>query len=372
MSASDEQFKKKLIERYVAGEASEKELQAFFGLLTEAEIDSLVEEHMDQEILRLREEQGLLKPVKRLTIWKYAAAASILILFSLGGYYIFHKQTQKDQIAQNQNRDFKPGHNQATLTLANGQKIILTKGLTGKLAQQGSTIIQVNSGNAIAYTATTAPQAIQYNTMSTAKGEQSPYPLILADGTKVWLNAESSITFPTSFNGKERIVKITGEAYFEVMHKSAAPFKVTVRGQTVEDIGTRFDINAYADEPAIVTTLVQGSVSVTEGSRKVILSPGQKSSVNGDNPISVKSADVDNAIAWTNGYFAFKQADIKTVMRQFSRWYNVDVAYEGTLPTTMITGKAYRNVNASEALTILTDLGIHYKIENKKIIIIPD
>jgi transmembrane sensor len=316
------------------------------------------------------------KKPRQIKLWPHiAAAASILLFLSVGSYFLFHKPLTQ-QITQNQQQDIAPGRNRATLTLSNGQKIILSKGLSGKLAQQGNALVQVNSGNDISYTVFAAKSnlgsKVQYNTLSTAIGEQSPYPLVLADGTKIWLNAESSVTFPTSFTGKERIVKITGEAYFEVVHNAAQPFKVIVNGETIEDIGTHFNINAYNYEPSINTTLLEGSIKVSAGSQNVVLVPGQQSLLlTTNNKISIKDADIEDVIAWKDGYFAYKKADINTVMRQFSRWYNVDVSYEGAIPTTMITGKVHRNVNASQALKILAYLDIHYRIEGKKIIIIP-
>jgi len=312
------------------------------------------------------------KPIRKIVVYlRLAAAASIILSLSVGGYFIRHKHFAQ-QTVQNQH-DIAPGHMQATLTLANGEKIILKKELKGKLAQQGNVVIQNGSGNAITYTSiNTAETKVEYNTMSTSKGEMSPYPLILADGTKVWLNAASSITFPIAFTGKDRSVKITGEVYFEVAHNAATPFTVTVKGQTIEDIGTHFNINAYDDESVIKTTLLEGSISVTEGKEKVILKPGQESLIRpASNSIIVKDANLDQAIAWKNGLFDFDHTNIKTVMRQVARWYNVDIEYEGNVSSKKLTGEMYQSVNASQALQILKYANINFRIENKKIIITP-
>ena len=313
------------------------------------------------------------KPVRILWAWqRIAAAASILLFLSVGGYFLFHKQLPQQQTAQNQKQDLAPGRNQATLTLANGSKIILTKTLRGQIAQQGNTLIQAGSGEAITYSSTnTTATKVEYNTMSTAKGEMSPFPLILADGTKVWLNAASSITFPTAFTGNDRLVKITGEASFEVVHNAAKPFKVSVNGQTVEDIGTQFDINAYLDEPSMKTTLIEGSIRVSAGGTHKILMPGQQAQVKGNEIVVVPDADTEMAIAWKKGLFQYKDASIPAVMRQLARWYDVEIQYEGTIPDREFSGKIERNLKASQALDVLRFTKVHFRIEGKKIIVTP-
>ncbi|TWJ04689.1 FecR family protein [Mucilaginibacter frigoritolerans] len=367
-----------LLNKYRAGKATEEEINWLLSWVLNFETERQTDFTGD-DLQAVKEEMWLHLLAKgknphQIKLWpRIAAAASILLFLSIGSYFLFHKHLTQ-QIAQNQHQDIAPGSNRATLTLSNGQKIILSKGLSGKLAQQGNALVQVNSGNAISYTVfadkSNLDTKIQYNTLSTASGEQSPYPLVLADGTKIWLNAESSITFPTSFTGKERIVKVTGEAYFEVVHNAAQPFKVIAKGETIQDIGTHFNINAYNDEPSINTTLLEGSVKVSTGFQNVTLVPGQQSLLlTKNNKISIKGADIEDVTAWKDGYFAYKKADINTVMRQFARWYNVDVTYEGAIPATMITGKVHRNVSASQALKILAYLDIHYRISGKKIII---
>lgn len=352
-----------------------------------AEFENWLSDHPDQPIeapesyaasekevedrLLARIEQQIGQPAKTVRLWPHiAAAASILIGLSIGGYFLLH-QKPPVQLAQNQPHDIAPGHNQATLTLANGQKIILTKGLSGKLAQQGHTNIAVNA-NAIAYTVTqTGERQITYNTMTTARGEQSPYPLVLADGTKVWLDAASSVTFPTAFNGKERKVTITGEAYFEVAHNAARPFKVEVRGQTIEDIGTAFNVNAYADEPVIKTTLVSGSVRIITKLSSAVLKPNQVAITSADEKlIKIKDVDIEEAMAWKNGYFLFDHESLQSIMRKISRWYDVDVIYQ---PGQQFTGEGYlgsmtRYTNVSQVLSVLETAGhIKFTINGKQI-----
>ena len=254
---------------------------------------------------------GKMVPVRRL--WpRIAAAASVIFVLGFAAYLVLHKQPTV-QIAKN---DIQPGKNQATLTLANGQKIVLTSSLHGIIAQQGKATIQMNHG--ITYLGA-SDQSLQYNTLSTARGEISPLPLVLSDGTKVWLNTASSITYPVAFIGSERKVTVTGEAYFEVVHNAAKPFTVVAGNQIIHDIGTSFDVNAYTDEASSKTTLVEGSVSVN-GS---VLKPGQQFSAGG-----ISNADVDEILAWKNGKFRFSNEKLSEIMLQASRWYNVDVVYD--------------------------------------------
>jgi transmembrane sensor len=376
---------KVLAEKWMQGTITPEErayFEEWYAGFNDEELKITESKHRDPEELRsaiwdkinsdiIAENPSIAKP-KIFTLWpRIAAAASILIGLYIGGYFILHKQSHQ-QTAQNQIHDIAPGSNKATLTLANGQKIILTKGLSGQLAQQGNTLIQMNNQNAVAYNASgsKANTPIVYNTMSTARGEQSPYPLILADGTKIWLNAASSVTFPTAFTGKERRITVTGEAYVEVAHNASMPFKLIAKDQTINDIGTEFNINAYDDEPIVTTTLASGSIKVDKNGNAILIRPGQQASTNAsNNNIIVKDADLDAALAWKNGAFDFNHADIKTVMRQIARWYDVDIVYDGQIPTTTITGKVHRNVNASQALSILSYLDIPFKIQGKKIII---
>jgi transmembrane sensor len=295
------------------------------------------------------------------TLWlRIAAAASILLFVSLSGYFIWYKNPGVQTIADAKN-DIAPGHSQATLTLANGRKIILTKGLYTNLTQ-GTTAIKINNGITYAAGLKDNAETISYNTLSTANGEQSPYPLILPDGSKVWLNAQSSITFPTAFNGKERIVKITGEALFEVSHNAKQPFKVQTQKQTIEDIGTVFNVNAYADEPATKTTLIAGKVKVND----MLLEPGQQTDGN-----HIQTVNTKRFTAWKSGDFYFEDDAIQTVMRQLSRWYNIEISYKGNMPTDGFNAQISRSKNISAILQILENTkGVHFKIEGRRVTVI--
>ena len=325
---------------------------------------------------------GSPSPVRRWVRRAMAAAAVVLLLVGLTRLWRSYHQ---DQAGTGPMVVVAPGGNRAVLTLAGGQKIILDSAGTGILAEQGNTHVQKLGDGKLAYEAgakggnagkagsATAPL---YNTLTTPRGGQ--YQLTLPDGTKVWLNAASSITYPIAFTGNSRTVEMTGEAYFEVIHDKKRPFTVQAGGQTIQDIGTQFNVNAYADEPAQVTTLLEGAVSVSGH----LLHPGEKATVTGVNAagttgagggdIRVAKGDPDQAVAWKNGLFVFTDAGVETVMRQLSRWYNVDVTYEGNIPPRQFTGMIGRSLTLNQVLAGLTKERVHYQIEpGNRLIITP-
>ena len=209
---------------------------------------------------------------------------------------------------------------------------------------------------------------VSYNTITIPNGGQ--YQLILADGTKVWLNAASSLKFPTAFPGKQRTVELTGEAYFEVAKNKNQPFNVKTPTQTVQVLGTHFNINAYSNEPFVKTTLLEGSVNVSSAGGSLLLKPGQQALLNNSGLATLKDdVDTDEAIAWRNGLFQFNDVDIKTIMRQVARWYDVDVEFKGQVPAYTFHGKISRNLNASTVLKIFELSGINFTIEGRKIIV---
>jgi ferric-dicitrate binding protein FerR (iron transport regulator) len=378
-----------LYNRYLSQSLSTDEVQEFKKLLSSGDHDQALNELIDSEWIRLKNDELFNVPQenmdaafeyivaqpqtskKTIGMWqRIAAAASMLLFLSTGGYFLLHKPAVTTQLVQKQ--DIAPGTNQATLTLANGTKIILTKALSGKLAQQGNMLVQVNGGNAIAYTVADQNQSQQqpeHNTLSTAIGEQSPYPLILADGTKVWLNAASSVSFPVAFSGKERVVEMTGEAYFEVAHNAAKPFRVVTKKQIIEDIGTAFNIKAYDNEPLAKTTLIEGAVKVSG----VTLKPGDQAVSNNQNNRIEIARDINTNVttAWKDGYFRFDLETLPAIMREFARWYNVEVIYEGKPTEQQFNMKVSRKSSLNRALQILTKGGVHYRLEGRKLIIIP-
>lgn len=382
----------KLFQKYLSNKATDAERKEFLDYVDDpfyqAQIQELLSGAFDSqtEITDLNdagrarvlnqifknEKLSVVAKMPNYRLWpRIVAAATILICMGTTFYFYRTNQQQADQpIAQH---DFKPGGNKAILTLGGGKQILLTGARNGQLAMQGNTAITKTADGEIIYDNKKAgkSEATVYNSMSTPLGGQ--YHLVLADGTGVWLNAASSIKYPTAFNGKDRQVQITGEAYFEVAHNAAKPFKVIAKGQTVEVLGTHFNVNAYSNEGKTVTTLIEGSVKLSSPRHATLLKPGQQGTiVNGYENIAVKDADTETTMAWKNGLFSFKRANLEMVMRQFARWYNVEVIYEGAVPDVAITGKVSRTANANQVLKIVESLGIKFKMEGKKIVILKD
>lgn len=318
-------------------------------------------------------------------IW--AAAASIIIILVGGIFYATQKSTNNSTIAKNTNpslleNDIAPGGNKAVLTLADGSKIILDSVNNGLLAQQGNIkIIKLNDGR-LTYDKLMGDkkEAVLYNTITTPKGGQ--YQFTLSDGSKVWLNAKSSLRFPAAFTGKERKVELTGEGYFEIAsiatlsstgQKESKPFIVAANNTTIKVLGTHFNINAYTDENFVTTTLLEGSVKVSKGNASVMIAPGEQSSINNlTNKINIKEGvDLDETVAWKNGLFYFSHANLQTVLRHLARWYNVEITYQGNIPKRVFEGKIQRSLNLSEVLKILETNNVHFKIEGKKIVVTP-
>jgi transmembrane sensor len=351
---------KALLESWYIQRASRSEVD-----LSAEELEAVLQEIWDT--LPVHEEE---RPVRRL--WpRIAAAASILLILSAGGYFLLHKTPAVQQVAQNHVPDIAPGSNKAILTLANGHQIILTGAKNGQLSVQGNTTINKTADGQVVYNSGQAASSeTAYNTMSTPRGGQ--YHLTLADGTNVWLNASSSITYPVAFNGKERKVSITGEAFFEVKHNAAQPFRVSVKGQTIEDLGTEFNINAYNDEPVVKTTLLQGSVRLTNGKAVAMMKPGQDAVTRlGNDHITIGEADTEQAVAWKNGSFIFNNEDLASIMRKVSRWYDVDIEYTaGANSAENYIGSMTRYTNVSQVLKVLEETGhVRFKIDGKKIVV---
>ncbi len=306
---------------------------------------------------------------------KIAAAASLVIFISGIAVYFALKANRHNAITEVPPRQLKnevaPGGNKAILTLADGSTIILDDAKNGQVAQQGGTRIAKLTGGQLVYNALdNKPAEVVFNLLTTPRGGQ--FKLTLPDGSEVWLNAASSIKYPTAFTGNDRKVEITGEVYFEIVHNATKPFKVSVNGMMVKVLGTHFNINAYNDEASVKTTLLEGSVSLTKGDAIATLNPGQQAQVrDGSNIKVINNVDVAQIVAWKNGYFSFNRAGLQTVMRQIARWYNVEISYEGKVPERQFGGKIDRNSNISEVLKILEESKVHFRIDEKKIIVSP-
>jgi transmembrane sensor len=306
-------------------------------------------------------------------------AATVLITVGISIYFFLHNISKKDKVIEKTaiaGKSITPGGNHAILTLANGSSILLDSAQTGIVRDEGSSIIIKKDSGQLEYSknAKTLTNDLGYNTLRTPRGGQ--YILVLPDGSKVWLNAASSIKYPSSFTDNVRKVELEGEAYFEVAKiispstNKRLPFIVSMIGKPdIEVLGTHFNIMAYNDEPFITTTLLEGSVQI--GS--VVLNPGQQARIsNGEASVKVTSdVDVNAVVAWKNGKTSFKDASIQTIMRAISRWYDVDVTYKGVIPDKRFKGGLPRNTDLSELLNVLEQNGIHFNVTGKNIIVTP-
>lgn len=309
---------------------------------------------------------------------KVAAAAVIILLASAVFWFLRPAKQPESSLADVQNRRTDvaaPSGSRATITLANGQQILIDSNQSGTLASEGTVQIERAADGSIAYHGSATE--VVYNTLVNPRGSK-PVSLTLSDGSKVWLNSESSLKYPAGFNGKNRPVEITGEAYFEVAKNPAMPFRVSVAGKgTVEVLGTHFNINSYGDETHTHVTLLEGSVRIAlPESQPVVIQPGQQASyANGLQPgagISVRNGvDLAAVMAWKNGYFNFDNADLYQVMRQLARWYNIQVKYEGKIPHRIFGGEMQRDLNLSEVLKLLEKNNVHFRIENDQLFVRP-
>ncbi|WP_276504898.1 FecR family protein [Terrimonas pollutisoli] len=310
---------------------------------------------------------------KMFSLRRVAVAASIMLMLGIGSYFVFfYKPSKQTELADTKStNDVKaPDKNRAMITLSNGKHVLLDSLVSGTLATQGNVSVQKTADEQIIYEGSATE--VVYNTLFNPRGSKV-VSLTLSDGTKVWLNNQSSIRYPVAFVGNERRIEITGEAYFEVEKNANMPFRVKINGATeVEVLGTHFNINAYPDEASINTTLLEGSVKVTATNKMQILSPGQQAQASANNISLIKDADVEQAIAWKNGLFSFTDADLPAVMRQLARWYDLDVKYEGTIPEREFNGKIGNTLTLNQVLRILTKTRVNYRIESgNKITIIP-
>lgn len=376
-----------LTQKYLDGTATAEELQRLqqwyeqgIGNNEETEVP-FAASYSSEEIMgagmlqqineRIAANQSKPAPVYRMRRLRWVAAACIIVLLCGSAYWLINNQNKKINrhvlTAQHTGADVLPGSNKASLILSNGEVIILDSAKLGQLAEQNGMHV-INAGNGLAYEGSTNKEVV-YNMLQTHNGEQ--YSLVLADGTKVWLNAASSIRFPVAFNDNERRVEITGEAYFEVMPDKSKPFIVSKGKTSVRVLGTHFNVNSYDDEPALQVTLLEGSVAVTHALSEVKIQPGQQARVANDKLTVTDDADTDLVMAWKNGYTSFQKADLQTLMRQVARWYDVDVVFNGAIPQNRtFTADLPRNVRLSQLLKILEASDIHCKIEGRQLTIL--
>lgn len=365
---------KQELAQWIDGEATPDELEAALGAAWETHVPliQMPDEMSDRIVASLfgaAPAEKELPPVRRIR-YGWWAAASVLLL-GAGGWWALQRTTPKPPDLANKQTRYKnevaPGGNKATLTLADGSVITLDSAGNGLLTQQGDVKIVKQSNGELSYEGNSNGEAM-YNKMATPRGGQ--YRLKLPDGTMVWLNAASSIFYPAAFTGKERKVTITGEVYFEVAANVNMPFKVVAGSTAITVMGTRFNVNAYPDEAAVSTTLVDGAVKVATGGTEAVLKPGQQAKVNAGALTVVNNIDTEEIIAWKNGFFQFTDADMPTVMRQIEQWYDVKVNYEGGIPKRSFGGGIQRSLPLSEVLSILEANDVKFKIDGKNITVL--
>jgi transmembrane sensor len=361
---------KELLEKYKSGKCSPKEkqlLQKWFHHLHEDEFTVLTEADLKTSKNEFRKKIATeISISSKNTLWpRFISAAAIIIIVFVGTlfYLDYIKKPDTKHAVSEEINDISPGGNIATLTLADGRKISLTDAENGQLAEQSGIKISKTADGQLVYSISNSEnssQPLSYNIIETPPGGQ--YQVVLPDGSKVWLNSASSLRYPIRFTENERRVEISGEAYFEVAHNSKMPFRVVNSSQIVEVLGTHFNIMAYPDESSTNTTLLEGSVRIIKENKSKVISPGQQTRVKNGN-IDVASVDIAQVIAWKEGYFMFKNEDIQSIMRQLSRWYNLQVEFQGYFPEKVFGAKISRTRNVSEVLEILESTGsIHFKI----------
>ncbi|WP_367868011.1 FecR family protein [Pedobacter sp. WC2423] len=383
----------KAVKAYLDGTADEAQLlfvEEYFDLFQDSEdifesMDSIEIQNIHDRMLwninyeiekKTRVSAGNMKTARSFSKYLYmAAAAAFVIPMSL--YLYQRNQTKFKPVNTQQIAKITPGGNKAVLTLANGSKIFLTDLKNGEVANQSGVVITKNRDSQLVYQrAATSPSTkkITYNKIETPKGGQ--FQLILSDGTKVWLNAASSLRYPSAFGPGERKVELDGEAYFEVTKNVTKPFLVSSSKQVIEVLGTHFNVNAYTNEPVVSTTLLEGSIKVISpfANTYKIIRPGQQSSIYKDDEpeIKVKNVDTDEAVAWKNGYFMFEKEELGSILRKVSRWYDVEIEnprgeklnkllFSGTLSKYSDVSKVLRKLELTES--------IHFKIMGRRIIV---
>ncbi len=394
MNRQDDHFRY-LFEQFISKKASREELNELFELLKQPGMEETSQEILDiyfagpvsgkeldrnywtgrlQEIINTAQgapvESGKSpgRSILRTGYW-WAAAAAILFAI-LGGYLYFSDNKTKEPVNVAQKitpADIKPPEsNRATITLASGNKILLDSVGTGTLASQGMIQLIKKADGQIAYELTgqkTVSSAPALNTLYNPRGSRV-ISLTLSDGSQVWLNAESSITYPTAFAGNERKVVLTGEAYFEVVHNAKRPFRVKTNRQLIEDIGTAFNVNAYSDDEETKTTLIEGSVSVN----KTIIKPGEQE-ISTEVRMKTAKADIESTMAWKNGQFILKGTDLAQLLRQVSRWYDVDIDNKNNHSTIKFGGSIARTVNLSTVMEALRIKGVNCRLEGKTLVV---
>lgn len=389
---------KLLIEKFFKGEISPEEkivLDEWYHSFDDSEVEWFATENDSEHQLGNRIHKRLIETIheeesidNRPRInWRriIAVAAIVVSVMTVVSYFILFSESPQAKIVQVKpvekipTNEIIPGGNKALLTLEDGSTIILDSASTGTIIQQGNIKVQKLKNGLVAYLVNNKQVSPNdkafYNTISTPRGGE--YQVTLSDGTKVWLDAASSIRFPIIFTGNERKVFITGEAYFEVAKNEKMPFKVKAGHSEIEVLGTHFNVNAYEDEASIKTTLLEGKVKISApliaGNHSAkFLVPGQQADLNKAGNIKIiENADTEAAVAWMKGYFQFKSADLHSILRQISRWYDAEIVYDGNV-NTHFTGQLNKNLDVLQLFKTLSLTNeVTFKTEGKKIIVSP-
>ncbi len=385
-----------LFDKFLKKTCSSREVEELVNLLQKEEATDALMPHMHEVWEQIKSEQkeypvdwqkiyqqitSQEKPasvVKRMSTWRIAAAIAGLIV-CVAAVYLWSQHRSKQVVPSTivqAKQDVPPGGNKAILTLGNGSTIELNRKATGTLTRQGNfQVVKLDSGE-LAYLSSGNSDRkgkVEYNSLATPRGGQ--YQLRLPDGTKVWLNASSSIRYPTAFTAKQRLVEVKGEVYFEVAKNAEKPFVVRVGDMRVHVLGTHFNVNAYRNEAYITTTLLEGKVSVgtvRSPDNTLVLVPGQTASLNKEGEMRLnKNADLDEVVGWKNGLFVFHHDDLPAIMRRLSRWYDIQVEYKnGIIPANHFTGTIRRSENISKVLKMLELTGgAHFEIKGRKVIV---
>jgi transmembrane sensor len=377
----------RLLEGFHHRRLSEEELLSFLKAADDPRFESLIGEWLHMELVQMRASSiaggqradkvwqnihtavfAAPKPAHRIHFLKMAwvrYAAAVILLFAIGAYFWPSGKRQHQDLAVS--TDIAPGHEGAILTLDDGTQVKLDSMDNGAVAEQKGTKVLLKDGS-LTYNASNAT-ATTFNTMTTPKGRQ--FSMQLPDGSKAWLNAASSITYPTAFIGKDRPVSITGEVYFEVAGDPSKPFKVKVNDKTdIEVLGTSFNVKAYPGDATINTTLLSGAVRLQASDHVQPLKPGEQTQVNKDGDIRlIRNADIQKIMAWKNGLFNFQDESLEEVMKQLERWYDIQVRYIGDPPKTKFFGEVGRDLTLSQVIETLKEIGIQCNIEGRTLVV---
>ena len=377
-----------LLQRYANNDCSREQMEELFEYIRQAKQDEQLNEALSAEWEAVMPDETLegydwnkmfeqiikpaavadIVPLQRARSLKRAwfrYAAAFLLIAATAGYFFYNPPKHHDSpIARV--KDISPGGNKAVLTLADGSSIVLDSAKNGMIARQGGAKILKLAAGKLSYEGIRGASG-SFNTITTPRGGQ--YQVTLSDGTRVWLNAASSLRYPASFGGKLRKVQVSGEAYFEVARDKEHPFLVDLNGKCeVEVLGTHFNVNNYANEESVRTTLVEGSVKITRGNEAKMLKPGQQAVVKESIAIN-RSVDLAGVIAWKNGFLNLQNKSLDEVMKQLERWYDIDVRYEGKVPEIRFTGDMDRGVNLSEVLKFLSESGVKLRLEGRTVVV---